>query len=110
MTIETTTHKRCSVLKITGRVDSSNADELHDAFKAIHKEGTHNIIFDMTDVNFMSSRGLWVLIETQKASKAKNGELALFNVSENIIDSLNLTGMKDYFKLHDDLSKAVGSF
>ena len=58
----------------------------------------------------MSSKGWWVLIETQKECKAHNGEIVLLDVQEKIVDSLNLVGMADYFKTFDDLTDAVGSF
>ncbi len=109
MTFEITEHKRCQVLKMTGRIDSSNADDLHEQFKNIQGD-THNIVFDMCDINFLSSRGWWVLIETQKAVKGRNGELLLVNVAENILDSLDLIGMREYFQVHDELATAVGSF
>jgi anti-sigma B factor antagonist len=65
----------------------------------------------MSDVDFMSSKGWWVLIETQKKCKRYNrGELALVNVQEKIRDSLNLVGMSNYFKLYEDITTAVGSF
>lgn len=110
MDIKRTSHKRSDVVATTGRIDSSNADELFDFFKAIHEEDRFNIVFDMSEVNFMSSKGWWVLIETQKTCKPKNGEIVLLNVRETLVDSLNLIGMADYFKTYDDLTAAVGSF
>lgn len=110
MTISTSEYNRCKVLKMVGRIDSSNGDELHDAFKAVLDNGTSNIVFDMSDIDFMSSKGWWVLIETQKACKAKKGEIVLTSVQEKILSSLDLVGMTDYFKVFDDLTSAVGSF
>ena len=110
MEIKRTSHKRSDVVSTSGRIDSSNADELFDFFKAINEEDRFNIIFDMSEVNFMSSKGWWVLIETQKACKAKSGEVVLLDVQEKIVESLNLVGMTDYFKTFSDLTEAVGSF
>lgn len=111
MEIQTTEHKRCAVLKTSGRVDGSTAPELREAFKKLCDSGQFNIVFDMTDVTFLASAGWWVLIETQKACKQLNrGELVLACVDASIVDSLKIVGMEGYFKLFDDITSAVGSF
>ena len=109
MDIQTTEFKRCTVVKTNGRIDGSNAPDLAQALKTICTKGQHNIIFDMTDVNFVASAGWWVLIDTQKTCKP-GGELVLVNVDKGIKDSLNLVGMGSYFRTYDDLTAAVGYF
>lgn len=104
-------YKRCKVVKVTGRVDGSTAPQVEAALNGIFETGEHHIVLDMTEVDFMSSAGWWVLIEAQKKCKHLNrGEVVLVNVQEKIRNSLNLVGMDTYFKLYDDLTKAVGSF
>jgi len=111
MTISTTEFKRCQVVKMEGRVDSSTGDDLHKMFTSLQEAGHFNLVFDMSDVDFMSSKGWWVLIETQKESKRLNrGELVLACVNDKILDSLNLVGMRDYFQIYDDVVTAVGNF
>lgn len=109
MDIVTTEHKRCTVVKTSGRIDGSNAPELGKVLKDILEKGVPNIVFDMSEVTFMASAGWWVLIDTQKTCKPR-GELALAMVDAGIKDSLNLVGMGTYFKIFDDLITAVGSF
>jgi anti-sigma B factor antagonist len=85
------------MVTMDGRIDSSNADQLHDVMKSLNEDGRYKIIFNMSNVDFMSSKGWWVLIETQKVCKRYNrGELVLTNVQGKIRSS-------------DDVS-AVGSF
>jgi anti-sigma B factor antagonist len=111
MGITITKFKRCDVVKMTGRVDSFTAPELEEAMNAITKEGRYRIVFDMSEVDFMSSKGWWVLIETQKTCKRYNrGELVLSSVQPRIKESLDLVGMGSYFQIFDDVTSAVGSF
>jgi len=110
MDISTSEYNRCEVVKMDGRLDSSNGDDLHNVFKSVIAKGTKNIVFDMGAIDFMSSKGWWVLIETQKACKSNKGEIVLANVQPKIISSLDLVGMSDYFKVFEDLTSAVGSF
>jgi anti-sigma B factor antagonist len=111
MKFTTTSFKRCEVLQTAGRIDGSTAPELEAALHAIMNAGKHNIVFDMTGVNFLSSAGWWVLIGTQKECKKLNrGELVLACMDKTIQESLKLVGMEEYFKLFDDVTNAVGSF
>ena len=109
MEILTTEHKRCTVVKTSGRIDGSNAPDLGKAFKELTDQGVNNIIFDMSEVSFMASAGWWVLIDTQKTCKPR-GELVLVSVEKGIKESLNMVGMGSYFKTYDDVTSAVGSF
>jgi anti-sigma B factor antagonist len=110
MDIFTTSYKRCDVVKAEGRVDSNTAPELENVFNGIIDEGRTGIVFDMEDVDFISSRGLWVLLETQKACKRGNGKLILVNVSDDMQQSLDLAGVKHFIDIKDDVTTAVGSF
>ena len=65
----------------------------------------------MEAIDFMSSRGWWVLVQTQKNCKRYNrGELVLARIQKQIRDSLDLVGLDTYFKIFDDTTSAVGIF
>ena len=111
MEITTTEYKRCIVVKSVGRIDSYTAPKLEEALLSVTKKGNYKIVLDMEEVDFMSSKGWWVLIETQKTCKRYNrGELVLSAVQERIRDSLDLVGMGSYFQIFDDLVSAVAYF
>ena len=110
MDIAKTKYKRCDVVKTSGRVSSLTASELEEAFGVILEGKKYGIVFDMSEIEFISSRGLWVLLETQKTCKKSRGELVLANVPENIQGTFDLAGMKHFFTFYDDVLSAVGNF
>lgn len=110
MELSTIQYKRCDVVKAIGRVDSNTAPDLEKAFNEIIENGKSGIVFDMAEVDFISSRGLWVLLETQKTCKKNRGKLVLVNVSEDMQQSLDLAGIKHFIDMFDDTADAVGSF
>ncbi len=106
-----TQYKHCDVIKANGRIDSATAPALGTAFSALTDQGRYHLVFDMSEVEFISSAGLRVLISTQKICKRYNrGELVLANVPANILASLELAGFNVLFKIYDDLLTAVGNF
>lgn len=108
----TTMHyKHCDLVKVNGRVDSQTAPQLAEALDAITNAGRYKIVIDMNDVEFMSSAGLRVLINTQKNCKRFNrGEVILAMVPQRIYEALDLAGFVPLFAFFDDLTTAVGHF
>ena len=111
MDINTKQFRRCDLVHTEGRIDSNTAPELRDTFEAITNDGRFRIVFDMSDVTFISSVGVWVLLETQKTCKRYNrGDLVISNVNEKIQHTLDLAGLLSFFRIYDDVLEAVGNF
>ncbi len=111
MEVTTTQMKRCDLVKAVGRVDSLTAPQLADAFRAITESGRYKIVFDMSDVEYMSSAGLRVLIDVQKTAKKWNrGELVLAGVNPQVYNAMELVGFVPLFRIVDNPTEAVGSF
>jgi anti-sigma B factor antagonist len=111
MELTTEQLKRCDLVKVAGRIDSQAAPQLAEAFNAITEAGRFRIVFDMSDVDFISSAGLRVLIDVQKTCKRWNrGQVVLAAMTERIYETLDLVGFVPLFSIFDDLLHAVGSF
>jgi anti-sigma B factor antagonist len=111
MELTTEQFKRCDLVKAVGRIDSQAAPQLEEALNTITEAGRYRIVFDMSDVNFISSAGLRVLIDVQKTCKRWNrGQLILAAPPERIYETLDLAGFLPLFTIFDDVLYAVGSF
>jgi anti-sigma B factor antagonist len=103
--------KHCDLITVTGRVDSSTAPLLGDALNEVTNEGRFHVVVDLSDLEFLSSAGIWVLVNTQKTCKRYNrGEVVLVNVPDRILSTLDLAGLVPFFTISTDLTDAVGSF
>lgn len=109
--IEKSELKRCVLLKVSGRIDSATAPRLQEAINEIANEGKYKLVLDVSSLEFISSGGLWVLVNAQKKCKRFNrGEVVLAQVPKRIHDTLDLAGFIPYFKIFEDSTAAVGSF
>jgi anti-sigma B factor antagonist len=110
MDFTVTEYKRCDVVKTVGRIDSYTAPEMEAAFNKLLEKGRYSLVFDTSEITFISSAGWWALIRVQKACKQLNrGELVLVKLDAKIKDSMNLVGIGQYFRIFDNLTEAVGS-
>jgi anti-sigma B factor antagonist len=111
MEIRITNYKRCDVIKIIGRVDSSTAPILEQNIKNLMEAGHYHIILDLSEMEFISSAGLRVLISAQKNCRRYNrGEVVLAAVPTNILKALDLAGFTSLFHLQTAVVTAVANF
>ena len=80
-------------VKIAGRLDTTTAPELEAALKECY-EGTAKLVLDFTDLEYLSSAGLRVLLAAQKVMN-KQGEMIIKNVNETINEIFEVTGFID---------------
>lgn len=110
MEITITDMNRVTLFKVNGRVDSSNATQLGDAFNDRIANGTLNIVVDLEEVDYMSSGGLRELVAALKRVKKDGGDLRLCSPSQRVRDVLELAGLDSLFQIFDTEVLAVGSF
>ena len=110
MEVTTTKYKNCDLVEVNGRVDSATAPQLAETMDAITESGRYKIVFDMTNVEYMSSAGLRILISTQKTCKRYNRvEIVLACIPQRVYDALDLAGFIPLFTISDDVTEAVGN-
>jgi anti-anti-sigma factor len=101
----------CDIVAIKGRIDSYTAPDLSKKLNEITAEQRYKIILEMSDVLFVSSAGLRVLIDIQKTcKKMKQGEVILVNIQPRVYDTLELAGFVPLFKFYTDVSSAIDAF
>ena len=101
----------CEIVTINGRIDSYTSPQLSDALNQITTLNMFKIILDLSDVTYISSAGLRVLIDIQKKCKKNNqGEVVLVNTPQRVYDTLELAGFVPLFKFHSNVSSALAEF
>ena len=93
MNINIEKNENSTLFKLEGRLDTVTAPELENA---INNEGEalRNLVLDFGSINYISSAGLRVLLDAQKKMNVQ-GSMELINVSEDVMDILEMTGFAD---------------
>lgn len=102
--------KRVSLVTVAGRIDSSTASEFEGALKGVMEGGQHNILLELSGVNYMSSAGLRAMVSTMRECKRNRGEVRLAEPSERVTEVLSLAGLDSLFEVFNDKTAGVGSF
>ncbi len=86
-------------LKLSGRVDSTNADVVEKELLALCPKG-EEVTIDASDLEYISSAGLRVLLRLKKTTKA---EVTLENVSNEVYDIFDVTGFVEILNVKKSL-------
>ena len=93
MNIEKKIDSKTATLIIEGRLDTQTAPQLESEVDAV-LPGTKDLTFDMTNLEYVSSAGLRVILKAQKAMNAQ-GAMRLTGVNESIMEVFDITGFLD---------------
>ena len=93
MTIEKKIIGDAVTLIVSGRLDTQTAPELENELDSI-LPGLNELIFDMTNLEYVSSAGLRVILKAQKAMNTQ-GSMKLTGVNDSIMEVFDITGFLD---------------
>ena len=93
MTIEKKINGEVATLIVSGRLDTQTAPELENELDAV-LSGLKDLTFDMTNLEYVSSAGLRVILKAQKAMNAQ-GSMKLTGVNDSIMEVFDITGFLD---------------
>ena len=82
-------------LRIRGRLDGYWADHLQNSLAETMREGHDRIRLELSDVNFMSSAGIAVLMRCYKQLQRIDGSLVIIRPSPQVRTVLEMTGLAD---------------
>ena len=85
-------------LALDGRLDTATAPNLQEVLIPAIGD-VSEVILDFTDLAYISSAGLRVLLMGEKATKSGDSKMTLINVSEEIMEIFDMTGFADMLNI-----------
>lgn len=79
-----------TVLALNGRLDASWADYVGNAIDAAIHHGEHHIDLDMSQVPYISSAGISLLLKYRRKLESVGGKLFVTNPNENVLSIFEL--------------------
>ena len=80
--------KPFSHVKLSGRLDSAGADSVETGFFAATSAGDKPAVVDMSEVDFMASMGIRMLVAAAKVLAGKGEKLVLLNPHEFVDETM----------------------
>ena len=97
MTITTSEAEGCALVTVMGELDIHTAPKLGKAISEVIKEGVYDLVIDLTQVAFLDSTGMGVLVAGLKAVRAHEGSLRLVCNQDRLLKVFRITGLLGVF-------------
>ena len=89
------------IATLNGEMDTAAAQEAEEVLKPIYQSDGKDVIIDCTNLEYIASSGLRILLGILKGAKAGGSKVTLRNVNEDIKNVFKLTGFIDLFEFED---------
>ena len=98
MNVTTTIEENVATLAVEGKLTVQTSPDLSAAIDALPQDITEFII-DLTDVDYVASAGLRVLVAAEKMAVTRGGKMILKNPCDTVMEVLDMTGLCDIFTI-----------
>ena len=98
------------VVAAEGRLDASAADEFQGRLAAALDGGETRILLDFSELTYISSAGLRILLVTAKRLKEGGGQFAICGLSDNVASVFKVSGFDTILRIFPDEGAALASY
>ncbi len=99
MTIDKKVNGTELTIVLKGRLDTMTAPQLEGELKQ-SVSGIESLIFDIAELEYISSAGLRVLLSAQKVMN-KQGEMTIRNANPEVMEIFEVTGFIDILNIEE---------
>lgn len=92
-----------AVVAVAGEIDVYTSPALQSRLVEVLRDGSSSVILDLSNVTFLDSTGLGVLITALKRCRSADGDLTLVTAQPNVLKVLEITGLNDVFQVRSSL-------
>ena len=109
MEIAVTNETDIAIFAIKGRLDAVTVPELEQQLNQWFEETGKKLIFDLEGLDYISSAGLRTFLSTAKKMKARDGNLCMTRLRDNVKDVFTISGFIALIPAFDTLGAAQDS-
>ncbi|MEE8335020.1 MAG: STAS domain-containing protein [Candidatus Neomarinimicrobiota bacterium] len=95
------------IFDLSGHFDTTTAPGVEVEINKIIDDQVNKIIINLSDVEYISSSGLRVLLATLKQLKKEDGVLRIFGLNETVQEIFDISGFSVIFDLFKGETEAL---
>lgn len=107
MNVTTTEVNEVTVVSVEGKVDTNSSPALEQALSELVAAGKVNLLADFSELSFISSAGLRVLLATAKKTKAQSGELRVCAMNPTVKEVFDISGFSTILPVFETREQAL---
>lgn len=108
MQISTRTSNDIHIVAVTGSLDSGTSPEAQKSLDAV-VGGAKKVALDFSQLDYISSAGLRVLLGVAKQLRAKGGTLGMFGLNQSVREVFEISGFASILPVYQSETEALGA-
>lgn len=97
------------VIRFSGDLDSMGTHMVENRFKSALGQQDQRVVVDMSQVGFISSAGMAMLLVRGKRLRQHGGQLLIAGANTRVLEVLSLAGFNELFDVYATLDEALES-
>lgn len=97
-----------TVITVVGEIDLSTSGQLDGAVVEALDQATSHLTLDLSDVTFLDSSGLGVIVKALKRAKEVGTAFDVVATNERVLKVFNLTGLDSVIDISPTLDSVPG--
>jgi len=97
------------VVALQGRLDTNTSVTLEEELLRLAGQKSHRVVVDLSELDFISSSGLRVLLTAGKKSKSVTGRIVLCALKDHVKRVFDVAGFTMLFSMYLSQEEAVKS-
>ena len=110
MTIAIEPSEKAQIISLQGQVNSSNAATVESEVLAVVQGGAKNVLLNMTELSYISSAGLRVVLVLAKRLKQAGGKLVIYGMQPHVREVFDISGFLAILNVTASRSEALEQF
>jgi anti-anti-sigma factor len=98
------------IIYLTGKITLSNSMEVANKLKKNFTDANYYVVIDLSQLQYLDSKGMAMLLTLEKTIKENNGELVMTKPNKFVQELFNLTNLNSYFNFVKDIEDARSHF
>ena len=108
-TVATVTQPEPNVVALEGEIDLHESPNVREALRGLIEQKLPRIYIDLSEVSYIDSSGIAVLIDAMQRTQAYGGKLALFGIRDNVRTVFEIARLDQVFRIFPDKQSALAA-
>jgi anti-sigma B factor antagonist/stage II sporulation protein AA (anti-sigma F factor antagonist) len=95
------------ILRIEGRMDAVSSPALESKLIELMRQDQNQFLLDFSRIKYLSSAGMRVLLSITKKLKERDGKLAFFAISDEVMEIIKMAGFEKILSIYKTEAEAL---
>jgi anti-anti-sigma factor len=100
---------RTLIVSVNGRLDAASSPDFDRELGLMMDEGEASLVFDMKELEYISSAGLRSFLKLAKKLKSKSGKIALASLQDIVQQVFDVSGFNQIIPVFDSVEEALSN-